>query len=169
MLVRGRTVALVSFLILFATACQRKSETATTSQPMASKSPEQIETEPTKTKPPVPAVLLNSSAKELCAKLSEIKVIPSWDPNETDPIYEALIEKGDGTVPCLIEKISDKTLMPDPRYSVPHWQHFAVGDAAVFILIDILREDDLERETVDRNAPSQVSGRMGNQWCLRIL
>ncbi len=31
--------------------------------------------------------------------------------------------------------------MPDPRQA-PHWEHYAVGDTAVFILVDIISKDD---------------------------
>ena len=47
-------------------------------------------------------------------------------------------------MPCLIEKITDTTTMPDPRYSVPHVQYYVVGDTAVFILLRILSRDDTE-------------------------
>lgn len=86
------------------------------------------------------------SASELCDRLISIDTMPTHEPNVTDPIYESLIAKGEEAIPCLVEKISDTTSMPDPRYSVPRWQHFKVGDAAVFILLDIISRDDLESE-----------------------
>ena len=102
--------------------------------------------EPEPTKPPIPVEFLNASPLQLCARLGEIKVIPTFEPTPTDPIYDALIVKGNAAIPCLIEKVADKREISDPRYSVPVWQHFAVGDTAVFILVDIVGKDDKERE-----------------------
>ncbi len=68
--------------------------------------------------------------------------MPTKDPTITDPIYESLIAKGDEAIPCLVENIPDTTAMPDPRYSVPHWQHFAVGDTAVITILDIASQHD---------------------------
>jgi hypothetical protein len=100
---------------------------------------------PQPTKFVVPPDLLESTPDALCNRLSEIKLLPGKDPFESDPIYEALMAKGDAAVPCLVEKVADKTPMRDPRQA-PKWQHYAVGDTAVFILVDITREDDRERE-----------------------
>lgn len=103
--------------------------------------------EPKPTKPPIPIEIASLSALQLCDRLADIQILPTKDPTITDPIYEVLISKGDSVIPCLIERISDKWKIPDPRYSVPHWQHYAVGDTAVFILLDILSdEDDLQWE-----------------------
>lgn len=96
---------------------------------------------PKPTKPPIPAELLNLSSSQLCDRLADIKVIPTFEPTPTDPIYEALVAKGDDAIPCLIDNITDKREVPDPRYSVPIWQHYAVGDTAVFILIEIVDPD----------------------------
>lgn len=98
---------------------------------------------PEKTKPPIPIHISGFSSSELCNRLISIDTLPTFDPNETDPIYEALMLKGEDAIPCLVDKISDLTPIPDPRYSVPHWQHFVVGDTAVFTMLDIIsRHDD---------------------------
>jgi hypothetical protein len=104
------------------------------------------EPEPEPTKEPIPVELLSATPRQLCARLGDIKTIPTFEPTPTDPIYEALIANGKDVIPCLVEKISDARIVADPRYSVPHWQFYAVGDSAVFILIDILRDNDTERE-----------------------
>lgn len=107
---------------------------------------EQIEPQsqptPDESKPPIYVHIASMTSDELCDRLISIDTMPSRDPNITDPIYESLIAKGGEAVPCLVEKISDTTAMPDPRYSVPHWQHFKAGDAAVIILLDIVTKDD---------------------------
>src|SRR5687767_14360432 len=48
----------------------------------------------------------NENVESLCNRLHEIKKIPERDPNDTDPIYEALIAKGKEAMPCLVEKIT---------------------------------------------------------------
>jgi hypothetical protein len=116
---------------------------------------------PARTKPPIPIEITSLSSTQLCNRLAAIETIPTFDPTITDPIYECLIAKGDDAIPCLVEKISDKTLTSDPRYSVPHWQYYAVGDTAVFILIDILRRDDVEREKL---LIEMLPPRYKNEW-----
>ena len=92
------------------------------------------------------ANLQNAQPSELCNHLADIRKLPYRDPSDTDPIYEALIAKGEQTYTCLIDKITDTTEMPDPR-EAPPWQHYVVGDTAVFILVrSIGGKDDLARE-----------------------
>lgn len=81
----------------------------------------------------------DENVESLCNRLHEIKKIPERDPNDTDPIYEALIAKGKEAMPCLVEKITDETPMRDPRGGVI-WQHYKVGDTAVFILVLIAND-----------------------------
>jgi hypothetical protein len=50
------------------------------------------------------------------------------------------MQKGREAVPCLIEKITDTTRMKDPR-TAPKVPNFRVGDAAVFMLLYITREN----------------------------
>jgi len=80
----------------------------------------------------------DENVESLCNRLNEIKKLPYRDPNDTDPIYEALIAKGKEAMPCLIEKITDQTLMQDPRGAQP-WEYYKVGDTAVFILAHIAK------------------------------
>jgi hypothetical protein len=84
----------------------------------------------------------NENVESLCNRLHELKKIPYKNPNDTDPIYEALIAKGEEAMPCLVEKITDETPMRDPRGG-PIWQHYKVGDTAVFMLIRITNEDEI--------------------------
>jgi len=99
---------------------------------------------------PQPIETLNSTFRDenvesLCNRLNEIKKLPYRDPNDTDPIYEALIAKGKEAMPCLIEKITDETPMTDPR-EAPPWQHYKVGDTAVFILARIAKDEEILQE-----------------------
>ncbi|MEO6655365.1 MAG: hypothetical protein ABIO36_04720 [Pyrinomonadaceae bacterium] len=118
--------------------------------------------EPEPTKPPIPDDLLRASSEQLCAELQQIKTIPTFEPTPTDSIYEALIAKSNAAIPCLVSRISDKTPMKDPRYSVPNWQHFAVGDTAVFILLDIVaRGDDMLWENLMKE---MLSAKYSKEW-----
>lgn len=83
----------------------------------------------------------DENVESLCNGLHEVKKIPYRDPNDTDPIYEALIIKGKEAMPCLIEKITDQTLMPDPRGAQP-WEYYKVGDTAVFILARMAKNEE---------------------------
>jgi hypothetical protein len=73
------------------------------------------------------------TAELLCSKLNELKRMPNKDKSAGDIIYDGLIDRGKKTIPCLIERITDTTIMEDPR-EAPHIQDFKVGDAAVFML-----------------------------------
>lgn len=79
--------------------------------------------------------LPNSS--ELCQRLAQIKEFPhSNDTTDLDPAYEALYRAGEVVVPCLIDKISDVTVVTDPR--CPRiFQETKVGDLAYFLLVRI--------------------------------
>lgn len=95
---------------------------------------------------PQPTETLNAKFRDenvesLCNRLHELKKIPYRDPNDTDPIFEALIAKGEEAMPCLVEKITDETSMRDPR-GAPIVQDYKVGDTAVFMLIRIAHEDE---------------------------
>lgn len=84
-----------------------------------------------------------SDATELCKQLAEIKSFPGRDPSEEqDPIYAAVMLKGKELMPCLVEEISNEIPMHDPR-SAPIWEHYVVGDTAVFLLTDLAQNDEL--------------------------
>jgi len=73
------------------------------------------------------------TADLLCGKLNELKRMPFKDKIAGDTVYDGLIARGKEAIPCLIERITDTTLMEDPR-EAPHIQDFKVGDAAIFML-----------------------------------
>lgn len=126
-------------------SCQDPSAQSINLEATPSPSPS-VTPEPEQTKPAIPDELLSSTPEQLCSRIAEIKTIPTRNPTPTDPIYEALLLQGKAAIPCLIEKIVYKKGIRDPRYSVPVWQNFAVGDSAVFTLIAILRKEDIEQE-----------------------
>jgi hypothetical protein len=75
----------------------------------------------------------------LCNKLSELKRMPHKDPVADDYVYDGLMKKGKEAIPCLVDKITDRTKMDDPR-EAPHILDFTIGDTAVFMLHRITKE-----------------------------
>jgi hypothetical protein len=65
----------------------------------------------------------------LCESIRNIEVLPLKDEPVSDPAYNALVSAGEAAIPCLIRKITDETLMKDPR-SAPKVGSVAVGDTA---------------------------------------
>ncbi len=104
----------------------------------------QLESQPIteSTKPPIPIHIAELTSSELCDRVGQIEVLPNRDPTITDPIYESLLLKDNEAIPCLVDKIGNGTLIKDPRYSVPTWHSFAVGDTALFTPLDILSKGD---------------------------
>ncbi len=100
-------------------------------------------------KPPSPPLEVSSIPKEmivakaLCNSISEIKFLSVENETGNDETYDALIEAGESVVPCLIEKITDTTIMPDPRGTRVS-KETKVGDVAYFVLIDITKLDFTE-------------------------
>lgn len=136
---RAVTFLIAAMLLFAVTGCQALSgdaEKATAVQAAPTVVPE-----PQPTKFVAPPELLASSPEELCARLSEIKVLPHKDPNDTDPIFEALMAKGKEVHQCLSDKISDSTPMVDPRRA-PHWRNYKVGDTAVFVLVRSIQNEN---------------------------
>ncbi len=72
-------------------------------------------------------------ADKHCAHLDEMKRMPTKDKIAGDRIYDGLMRQGGKAIPCLISRITDTRVMPDPR-EVPHVRDFKVGDAALFML-----------------------------------
>lgn len=77
-------------------------------------------------------------AQALCQRVDAIKALPYQDEKGVDAVYDALVNAGEAVVPCLIDKITDTTIMPDPR--CPHISgETRVGDVAYFVLVDITK------------------------------
>lgn len=95
--------------------------------------------------------LSQRSDLSLCYRLAQLKKIP-YDTRKPagDPVYDELIAAGKGAIPCLIDKITDTTLIPDPREGDPHVAEFRVGDAAVFILMIITGVDSHPEQMLPR-------------------
>lgn len=78
----------------------------------------------------------NLFANNFCDRLSEIKEIPFKNEKVEDVVYNGLLEKGKDVIPCLINKLTDTTIMKDPR-KAPPYSNITIGDIAFFILLDI--------------------------------
>ena len=84
--------------------------------------------------------VLNSYSENLeagCDSISKIKTMTFKNGEIEDQAYKNLIKKGSMIVPCLIDKMSDTEKMQDPR-KAPPYPGFVIGDAAFFIISDIL-------------------------------
>lgn len=92
---------------------------------------------------PVESSIASLRAAELCERLAEIEIISDRVPEESDDLYKAIIAKGKEALPCLIDKINDRTKTRDPGTG-PKWQHYVVGDTAVFTILDIVSQGDYE-------------------------
>lgn len=87
-----------------------------------------------------------SDSLELCKQLAEMKKFPGRDPSEEeDPFYAAIMAKGKEILPCLVDEITNETPMDDPR-SAPAWQHYKVGDTAVFLLARMAKSTEILKE-----------------------
>lgn len=85
------------------------------------------------------ASVVKEDPESLCKRLHELKRMPFEEEKSGDPVYDGLLASGRAAIPGLVDKITDTTIMADPRES-PHVHGFMVGDAAVFMLHDITRE-----------------------------
>jgi hypothetical protein len=94
------------------------------------------------------------SAQALCGELRNLKRIPyETGAAADDPVYDGLMAKGKEAIPCLVDKITEITVIDDPRVGDPHVHGFTTGDAAVFLLVDITGispEEFLPSEIVEK-------------------
>jgi len=99
-----------------------------------------------------------SATTGLCAKLHEIRSVPlreGWP--ETDPVYLAISVNRQAARTCLLERIGDATLMPDPRSEPTKVDGFVVGDLAFFLLVgfEMLPFEDLLPPEVRQQFPER--------------
>lgn len=84
-----------------------------------------------------------SELKLTCEQVRQIKTFPFKGEEGVDASYDSLIKAGDSLIPCLIDKITDTTPIPDPRQA-PKFPDVKVGDVAYFVLVDIAKIDFIE-------------------------
>lgn len=73
-------------------------------------------------------------ASAACERVKDIKVLPFKHEHVDDPAYNELLRNQRAVLPCLVDKLSDATLMADPR-KAPTYNGVTVGDVAYFVLI----------------------------------
>lgn len=103
-----------------------------------------ISDEPSPTPVAIDPKVSAMSAEDLCDRLGEIENIDSRSPKDSDDLYKAILAKGPDALPCLLDRVSDRTKARDPR-TAPKWQHYAVGDTAVFTILHIISKGDDKR------------------------
>src|SRR5262245_51391416 len=81
----------------------------------------------------VAIVISGATPSDPCRDLQALRLMPFKGETVDDPVYNSLMAAGWDAVPCLLERITDDTLMPDPR-KAPTYNGFAVGDAATMML-----------------------------------
>lgn len=77
-------------------------------------------------------------AKALCNRVAEIKELTDKVESGVDATYDELKKAGEAVVPCLIDKITDTTIMKDPRCPTISTET-KVGDVAYFVLVQITK------------------------------
>jgi len=93
----------------------------------------------------------------LCKRVAEIKELPKNNYTGVDAAYDALIEAGDDVVPCLIERVTDTTIVHDPRCPIIS-RGTTVGDVAYFVLIDIVKIGFVELLPADVQEKYKTAG-----------
>jgi len=84
-----------------------------------------------------------NEANILCNRIAEIKELPYYDETGVDAVYDEFAKAGDTVIPCLIGKITDTTIMSDPR--CPRISEATkVGDVAYFVLVHLTKTDFAE-------------------------
>lgn len=77
-------------------------------------------------------------AKALCETVKAINELPrDWGEKGVDKTYDAIVDAGEKVVPCLIDQITDLTVMKDPRCPTISTAT-TIGDVSYFILVDLM-------------------------------
>jgi hypothetical protein len=82
-------------------------------------------------------------AATICNRIPDIKLLPFHSERGRDATYDAFMDAGELAVPCLIQKITDTTRVPDPRETLKS-PDTTIGDVAYFLIIEITKRDFAE-------------------------
>lgn len=96
-------------------------------------------------------------AKALCNRVAEIKELTDKVESGVDATYDELKKAGEAVVPCLIEKITDTTVMRDPRCPTISGAT-KIGDVAYFVLVQITKIDFIELLPADVQKKYKTTG-----------
>jgi hypothetical protein len=76
---------------------------------------------------------LSKLADRMCSQLPNLALLPFKDERFSgDDVHDTLVMLGEDAVPCLVDRISDETWMPDPRQAPV--ANVRAGDVAFFLL-----------------------------------
>jgi len=80
-----------------------------------------------------------NEAEKLCNTVKSIKELPrDWGEKGVDKTYDAIVDAGEKVVPCLIDQVTDVTVMKDPRCPTIS-TGTTIGDVSYFILVELLK------------------------------
>jgi hypothetical protein len=92
---------------------------------------------------------LSKLAEKVCSQLPNVALLPFKDRFSGDDVHDTLIMLGEYAVPCLVDRISDETWMPDPRQA-PTAPEVRAGDIAFFILNELGVDFDIVLPMLDK-------------------
>jgi hypothetical protein len=72
---------------------------------------------------------------DLCERVKEIRILPMKGEPVQDDAYNVLKANRHAVLPCLVEKLTDTTQVPDPR-KAPKYAKVTVGDVALFLIVE---------------------------------
>lgn len=81
----------------------------------------------------------SKEAEKLCKTVKAIKELPrDWGEKGVDKTYDAIVYAGENVVPCLIDQVTDLTVMKDPRCPTIS-NATTIGDVSYFILVNLMK------------------------------
>jgi hypothetical protein len=96
--------------------------------------------------------------RQLCDRVKEIKQLPhSSGEKGVDATYDEIITAGDAVVPCLIDNVTNETIMNDPRCPTIS-KATTIGDVSYFLLIELLELNFTELLPADTQASYKTNG-----------
>jgi hypothetical protein len=129
---RGLQLTSIAFLIVLGASCGRSAATSSEVYPNKPSNVAGSQSQLEKAKLQDPNLL--------CNRIPEIKIFPMKGERGEDVTYDAFMDANKTVVPCLIEKVTDTTKIPDPRQE-PGFPdiEITIGDIAFFLLVDITK------------------------------
>lgn len=141
MLIRTILTCITLSIMLACSASKGNSPTTNVAIPSASATPAQSATKQ----------MTPQEIARVCDRLPQIKIVPLDGGRGRDEVFDAFMEAGEPVVPCLIDKVTDATVIRNPfEFSRYAGYEIRRGDVAFFL---ILYMKDL---TADQFLPDQL-------------
>lgn len=99
--------------------------------------------------PVQPDPQLSKLAGKMCSQLPNVALLPFKSELSGDDVHDTLVMLGPLAVPCLVDRITDDTWMPDPRQA-PVAPDVRAGDIAFFILTRLGVDFDVVLPMLDK-------------------